>query len=57
MGVNCSNCNCTWNEELNSELKDILVSKYKSGKRENSLPMLRKSISGITKGKEYKFIL
>ncbi len=52
MGVNCSNCNCTWNDELNSEMKDMLVSKYKNGKRENSLPKLRKSISSITKGKE-----
>jgi len=52
MGVNCSNCNCTWNEELNNELKDILVNKYKNGKRENSVPKLRKSISSITRGKE-----
>jgi len=52
MGMNCSNCNFTWNDELNNELKDLLAAKYKNGKRENSLPNLRKSISNITNGKE-----
>jgi|LauGreDrversion4_2_1035121.scaffolds.fasta_scaffold501199_2 hypothetical protein len=27
MGANCSNCNCTWTEELTSEMKDLLSSK------------------------------
>jgi hypothetical protein len=52
MGVNCSNCHCTWNEEINNEIKDLMASKYNKGKREKSLPILRKSLSNLTNSKE-----
>lgn len=39
MGINCSNCNCAWNDEIDNEIKDMLASQYKKGKRENSISL------------------
>ncbi len=45
MGINCSNCNCNWNEEANSEMKDLIQNKYNKHNRENSIT-LKKKVQG-----------
>ncbi len=42
MGVNCSNCNCTWSEELTNEMKDLLSSQTKSKNHSKEYKLLIK---------------
>ena len=39
MGINCSNCNCNWNEDSKSEIKDLLQGKYNKRNRDGSISL------------------